>query len=139
MQEYEGYYVTPCGKVWSYKSNQWMTPIDHHNGYQYVKLNNKMVGLHQAVATCWLERNNLPQVNHKDENRHNNKVSNLEWCTALYNNTYSQGKKIRDMDSGEVFDSIRAAARARHTSQNAIQYALKHSKNGAKHHFEYIN
>ena len=31
---------------------------------------------------------NLPQINHKDENPNNNEVSNLEWCTVQYNNTY---------------------------------------------------
>lgn len=32
--------------------------------------------------------NNLPYINHKDENKLNNNVENLEWCDSLYNNTY---------------------------------------------------
>ena len=34
-------------------------------------------------------------INHKDENRWNNNVNNLEWCTASYNNNYNNGQKRR--------------------------------------------
>lgn len=56
-------------------------------------MNGKAVYLqvHRIVATCFLPNpNNLPQVNHKDCNRTNNYISNLEWCTQEYNNTYCE-------------------------------------------------
>lgn len=48
---------------------------------------------HRVVAEIYLENvKNLPQVNHKDENKRNNHVSNLEWCDGKYNSNYGTGK-----------------------------------------------
>lgn len=63
------------------------------NGYLQVKLikNNiiKSYLIHRLVAQAFLENlNNYEIVNHKDEIKTNNEVSNLEWCDAQYNNTY---------------------------------------------------
>lgn len=38
--------------------------------------------------------NNYSCINHKDENKHNNDYSNLEWCDRQYNNNYGQHKKV---------------------------------------------
>lgn len=66
---------------------------DNGNGYLFVGLwyNNKTNTeyIHRLVATTFIPNPlNLPQVNHKDENKKNNYVSNLEWCTGLYNTNY---------------------------------------------------
>ncbi len=62
-------------------------------GYMLVSLfkNNIRTGfsIHKLVATAFIPNpNNLPQVNHKDEDKTNNHVENLEWCTASYNMNY---------------------------------------------------
>lgn len=70
-------------------------------GYKYIKLskNGKQTYylIHRLVAQVFvLNPNNLPQINHKDENRTNNVYSNLEWCNCIYNNNYgNRNKKIQ--------------------------------------------
>lgn len=65
----------------------------NRGGYLCVTLNRdgkyKTVLVHRLVALAFLDNpSHLPQVNHKDENKRNNRVDNLEWCTAEYNVCY---------------------------------------------------
>ena len=71
-----------------------MLVVSHdHSGYLKVSLRNgsgsQNHSVHQLVARAFIGNpNDYDQVNHKDENKENNHVSNLEWCTAAYNNVY---------------------------------------------------
>ena len=91
---YEGLYaVTSCGKVWSYRNECFLKPKYTRNGYLIVALckdgQKKWYRIHRLVAEAYLPNpENLPQVNHKDENKTNNCLQNLEWCDAKYNNNY---------------------------------------------------
>lgn len=52
--------------------------------------------VHRLVAQAFIENpGNLPQVNHKDENKLNNHADNLEWCTAKYNMNYGDAPQKR--------------------------------------------
>ena len=67
--------------------------IKHNKGYAEVALwknsSRKMCRVHRLVAEAFIPNpNNLPQINHKDENKLNNRMDNLEWCTQAYNNIY---------------------------------------------------
>lgn len=69
----------------------------NNNGYLSVALykdgKKKKYLIHRLIATTFIPNpNNLPQINHKDENRHNNHADNLEWCTARYNNWYGTAR-----------------------------------------------
>ena len=114
VKGYEGYYeVDQFGRVYSVDR---LVPVDdngrqynkalcgkqmkqgmHSNGYKIVSLTKegktKTVFVHRIVAEAFISNeNNSPMVNHKDEDKTNNFVENLEWCTAKYNRSY--GKAI---------------------------------------------
>lgn len=108
IKGYEGkYIISNYGEVISlprYKQNnsklQYVEPkeikryVNPKNGYVYVQLWNnakyKNIRLHKLVAQAFIKNsNNLPQINHKDGNKKNNRVDNLEWCTAKDNILHS--------------------------------------------------
>lgn len=56
----------------------------------------RLYSVHRIVAETFIPNpNNLPCVNHKDENKKNNHVDNLEWCSYQYNIRYGEQYKIR--------------------------------------------
>lgn len=68
------------------------------NGYLRVILNTdggrKHFLVHRLVAEAFIPNpQNMPQINHKDEDKTNNSVDNLEWCDAKYNNNYGERTK----------------------------------------------
>ena len=113
IEGYEGLYaVTSCGKVWSYVSNKFLRPCYDKNGYILANLYKdkrlKTFKVHRLVAKAYIPNpDNLPQINHKDENIRNNCVNNLESCTAKSNCNYgtrnlrraeSQSKEVCQYD-----------------------------------------
>ena len=76
-----------------FKKGRILKLINHNRGYLSVNLckNNKRKTylVHRIIAETFLPNpDNLPCVNHKDENKLNNNVDNLEYCSVLYNNSY---------------------------------------------------
>ncbi len=117
---YEGeYQVSNLGRVRSLKSSIVLKPMVATNGYLVVCLWKDNVQrkycIHRLVALAFIPNpENLSDVNHIDEDKKNNVVSNLEWCTHLYNMNYgnvrkliserNKGKKLSDEHKKKVGD-----------------------------------
>lgn len=88
---FEGLYeVAPCGAIRNAKTLRWLSPSVKDDGYTSVKLFKDGRGyqksVHRVVAEAYLPNlESKPQVNHKDLNKKNNDVSNLEWVTQEEN------------------------------------------------------
>lgn len=72
--------------------------------YKYVKLYKdgqyRQGYVHRMMAECFIPNpDNLPIINHKDEDGTNNRLDNLEWCTVEYNSNYGNAK--RNMSRGK--------------------------------------
>jgi hypothetical protein len=135
---YEGLYlVSEDGEIKSLITGDLMTLKPGLNGYIYANLTKnrkkRRVLVHRVVASAFLPNpDGLPQVNHKDENPHNNRVSNLEWCDGYYNTHYGTGlerkaEKIRK----PVFQlSLDGSRVARHRSITEASSASGVNPNG---------
>lgn len=106
VKGYENMYqVSNRGRVKSFK--KWkrgkspdeyiLKPNLNNRGYSYVTLygngeRHKYL-IHRLVAEAFIPNpQNLPHINHIDENIKNNSADNLEWCTPMYNNCYGTAK-----------------------------------------------
>lgn len=101
IKGYEGLYqVSNIGRVRGLRRNIILKPKVDRLKYLFVGLQYKGKGnnyrIHRLVALHFLENpNNFKEVNHKDEDKANNCVGNLEWCTHKYNSSYgTRGKRI---------------------------------------------
>lgn len=80
-----------AGKSWR-KEKILKTYLDK-DGYVKVILckenKTKFLSVHRLIAEAFIPNpNEFPQINHKDENKQNNSLENLEWCTCKYNINY---------------------------------------------------
>lgn len=116
IEGYEGLYqVSNLGNVKSLVNNKGVSREKIlkleicSDGYKRVMLcknkTKKRFKIHRLVAQSFIENpNNYPCVNHKDENKQNNVVENLEWCTAKFNCNYgTRNERISESLSKQVY------------------------------------
>lgn len=118
----EDYVVTNDGRVFNTKTGEQKKPSINEKGYLTINIRNKIFRIHRLVAYSFIPNiYGKPQINHKDGNKHNNTVENLEWVTSSENikHAYLTGlhrtKKVGMFSkSGEyirTFNSITEAAK----------------------------
>lgn len=140
IKGYEGLYqVSNLGRVKSLERNikgrrgitrikeKILNLVQDKDGYFIVTLCNngkqKTCKVHRLVGETFIKNpNNFPQINHKDENKQNNKVSNLEFCTQKYNTNYGTAierrckktrKKVKQFDlQGNFINSFESVTKA---------------------------
>lgn len=92
---FEGLYeVARCGAIRNARTKRWLIPSVKDDGYKSVKLYKDNIGhqkaVHRVVAEAYIPNpENKPQVNHKDLNKKNNEVQNLEWVTQDENQSHA--------------------------------------------------
>lgn len=157
---YKGYYqvsnlgrIRTVGRVVSacYKSRQFIQgriicPNRFPKGYLgctlYKNGSQKLRYIHRLVAEAFIPNpNDLPQINHIDEEKSNNHVDNLEWCTASYNSSYGSRNDTNSLPvlqyslEGEViaeFPSIKQASEATGLSESTIMRCCRYGYQRAR-------
>lgn len=94
------YLVSSCGKLFSKKTSREISLRDNKRGYKVYTTRLKgatiRIRLHRAVAECFIDNpDNKPIVNHKDGDKMNCHVSNLEWNTVSENTSHAWRMGLR--------------------------------------------
>ena len=142
IPDFPHYMASSDGKVFSLYNNRFLKArVCKQTGYAQLTLCEDkvkhVVNVHRVVASAFVPNpDNLPWINHKDENKTNNAADNLEWCTPSYNNSYGNKtekqrktvgiealrksadaarahrlRKVRCIETGRVYESTAEAAR----------------------------
>tara|TARA_Y100000768_G_C23960047_1_gene674852 strand:+ start:670 stop:1731 length:1062 start_codon:yes stop_codon:yes gene_type:complete len=135
----DGYYISSHGRV---KNHKGRITEGHYkpNNYRWVSIYPKQYLLHRLVAKVFLPNyydNKI--VNHKDGNKTNSKLYNLEWCSHSENSQHAHDILLNEIsikikvtniitNKIEIFPSISSFNRATNISNNKCSYALKNNK-----------
>lgn len=137
---FEGRYgVTRDGRVWSYAhawingkgapqshDGMWLNPVLDKTGYLRVRLSlgkrRQFPSVHRVVALAWLPNpGGLPQVNHIDGDKLNNRDTNLEWCTPGDNNRHAYAIGLHGPHPRrKLSDEGARSVRSRHAAGDSV-------------------
>ena len=83
------YAATIEGQIYSFIREEFIVATRNKDGYLQLRLGSDSWYLHRIIATTFIPNpNNYIEINHKDENKENCHMDNLEWCDRIYNVNY---------------------------------------------------
>ena len=149
IKDFPDYRISNKGRIQRVPNNKikggLLNPTKEKDGYLVVGLfrdkKNIQKRVHRLVAEVFIPNpNNYPCVNHKDENKTNNSIDNLEWCAVAYNNKYgnhykkssiTMSKPIHQYDLSlkyiRTFSSLTNAAKELKCSMGGISSSTRDS------------
>lgn len=155
IKGYEGLYaITEDGQVWSYRRKKYLAQRYDKYGYKRISIRGedgelKTHFIHRLVAEAYIPNpEGKETVNHIDEDKENNHYSNLTWMTRAENIAYGTRtaraaeackKPVRCVETGEVYESVKAAAAAidrNPTNISAVLHGRAMTSGG--YHWEYV-
>lgn len=133
---FEGRYIIHSdGRVWSVKNQKFLKQSVHHTGYTRICVDKKSYVIHRLVANAFIPNpNNFQHINHKNENKQDNRVENLEWCNNRYNVNYSKKSEYK----GVYFHKGKYDVRIYHNGKNHYLGRYNTPEEGSKVYMEYI-
>ena len=154
LEEKPLYEVSSYGRIRNRRTGKIKAQRKSHNGYMITDIKNKGQKhtryVHRLVATTFIPNPcNYPVINHINEDKTDNRVENLEWCTIAYNNQYGthiekiqktkevlHRKKVKQIDVVsnkviKVFPSIKKASKSVGVTAQAICWGLQKSTHTA--------
>lgn len=170
IEEFPRYSVSDEGQVRNDKTGRILKA--HHDRFGYLQLNLSNAGVkkkkyvHRLAAEAFIPNpDGKPEVNHKDGNKENCAVSNLEWVTPHENRLHmyrvlgvepnrpteehldrihklckiATSKPVRCVETGIEYDSMRTAASSTGTTEQKISYAVKNRGTAGGYHWELVN
>ena len=143
------YDVTESGIVVNTKTGKALHQYKSEYGYLRVALcengKQKRVFVHRLVAMKYIPNpHNLPQVNHKNGIKTDNRVENLEWCTASENQQHrryvlkSGNRRVKRIETDTIYDSIKQAAEDNSSHIPNIVRACANNSTAAGFHWSYV-
>lgn len=163
---FDGYKVSNLGRVWSDKTGRFLSANIRSRTAPYlevqlcIKQKHKHKSIHRLVAEAFIDNpEGKEQVNHIDGDKQNNRVDNLEWVTCSENAIHahriglrhtppnrtekairSRQRKVRNKETGEVFDSIVESAKAIGGQHSGVSKCLNGERTHYMgYHFEYAD
>lgn len=145
IKDYNNYFISTTGKVWSLSSENILVP---QISYDYLRLtiggkkNPKKKYVHRLVAEAFLEnKNNYLVVNHKDGNKKNCNIDNLEWVTHSENvlhSIYNLGNNLRTQSNKKCEEPIESVELSFHKNYLATRDGKIYSKKNKKYLIQHL-